>query len=236
MPQDHSILPQDQWIAARKALLAKEKEFTRLRDELSSARRALPWTKVTKDYVFDGPEGKESLNDLFDGRSQLIIYHFMFHPDWSEGCKSCSFWADNFNNIIVHLNHRDVSMVAISRAPREKLADYQKRMGWTFKWLSSAGNSFNFDFGVSFTPEQLAAKSGVYNYKRDNFRGEEAPGISVFARNEKGEVFHTYSTYGRGLDMLNGAYHLLDLVPKGRDEDALEFSQSWVRRHDQYGA
>jgi predicted dithiol-disulfide oxidoreductase (DUF899 family) len=231
---DHRIVSPEAWIEARKALLAKEKDFTHQRDALSRERRALPWTRVEKDYVFEGEGGPVSLSELFDGRSQLVIYHFMFHPDWSEGCKSCSFWADNFNDIIVHLNHRDVSMAAVSRGPIEKLMAYRKRMGWTFNWVSSANNTFNFDYEVSFTPETLKEGRQVYNYTPRGFRGEEAPGVSVFAKNAAGEIFHTYSTFGRGLDALNGAYQLLDLVPKGRDEDQLEFTMSWVRRHDQY--
>ncbi len=227
------VSPAD-WEAARVALLQKEKAFNAARDALSAERRTLPWTKVTADYVFDGANGPVSLGDLFAGRSQLIVYHFMFHPGWNEGCKSCSFWADNFNGIVVHLKHRDTALAAISRAPIAKLAAYAKRMGWTFPWVSSGGNSFNFDYRVSFTPQTLAAGTQVYNYRERGFGGEDAPGISVFARNAQGEIFHTYSTFARGLDMLNGAYHLLDLTPKGRDESGLEHSMAWVRRHDQY--
>jgi predicted dithiol-disulfide oxidoreductase (DUF899 family) len=231
---NHKIASKDEWLAARRLHLSKEKEFTRLRDRLSAERRELPWVKVEKQYVFDGPRGKETLADLFDGRSQLIVYHFMFHPSWSEGCPSCSFWADNFNGIIVHLNHRDVTMVAISKAPFEKLDAYKKRMGWTFKWLSSSGNDFNRDYHVSFSPEEMQKGEMVYNYTTTKFPAEEAPGISVFYRDEAREIFHTYSCYARGLDMLNGAYHYLDLVPKGRDEDNLSYHMEWLRRHDQY--
>jgi predicted dithiol-disulfide oxidoreductase (DUF899 family) len=231
---DHQVVSRDQWLAARKALLAKEKDFTRARDALSAERRALPWVRVEKTYTFDGPNGPETLGDLFDGRSQLVIYHFMYGPDWQEGCPSCSFWADNFDRIVVHLNHRDVSLAAVSRAPLETLLAYRERMGWSFPWVSSLHCDFNQDFDVSFTPEQLAAGSHTYNYRRGGFGGEEAPGISVFARDEEGDIFHTYSTFGRGLDMLNTAYHYLDLVPKGRDEDGLDFSMAWLRRRDQY--
>lgn len=231
---DHKVVSPDAWQSARIALLKKEKDFNRLRDELSEARRTLPWEKVEKAYVFFGPHGKVGFAELFDGKSQLIVYHFMFHPDWNEGCKSCSFWADNFNGVDVHLKHRDVNLVAISRAPYEKLAAYKKRMGWTFPWFSSQGSDFNFDYGVSFTSEQIANGQNTYNYRSRGFGGEEAPGMSVFAKDKDGSICHTYSTYSRGLDMLNGVYHMLDLVPKGRDEDALEFSMAWLRRHDQY--
>jgi predicted dithiol-disulfide oxidoreductase (DUF899 family) len=232
---NHSkVVSRDEWLAARKQHLKKEKEFTRLRDKLSAERRELPWVKVEKPYVFDGPNGKETLADLFDGRSQLIVYHFMYPPSWNEGCPSCSFWADNFNGIIVHLNHRDLTMVAVSKGPFEKLEAYRKRMGWTFKWVSSSGSDFNRDYHVSFTPEEMQKGAMYYNYTTTKFPVEEAPGISVFYREEQGEIFHTYSCYARGLDMLNGAYHYLDLVPKGRDEDTLSYPMAWLRRHDQY--
>jgi predicted dithiol-disulfide oxidoreductase (DUF899 family) len=230
----HQIVSRDEWLAARKSLLTKEKEFTRARDRLSQERRELPWVKVDKQYVFDGPAGKETLSDLFAGSGQLLVYHFMFGPDWNEGCPSCSFWADNYNGIVVHLKHRDVALVAISRAPLEKLEAYKRRLGWTFKWVSSLGNDFNRDYHVSFTPEEQ--KTAIYNYSPSGFGSSEAPGISVFAKDEAGTVFHTYSCYARGLDMLNGAYHLLDLVPKGRDEAGLPYPMAWVRRHDRYGA
>ena len=230
----NEIVTRENWIAARKALLAKEKDFTRARDALSAARRQLPWVKVDKDYVFDGPDGSEALADLFDGRSQLIIYHFMFGPDWDEGCPSCSYLADHFDGAIVHLNHRDVSMVVVSRAPLDKLETYRKRMGWTFKWLSSLGSNFNYDYHVSFATDELAAGKIYYNYAEGSFPSEEAPGISVFHKDANGDVFHTYSAYARGLDILIGAYNLLDLVPKGRDEDGLSFTMEWLRRHDRY--
>ena len=228
----HRTVSRDEWLAARKAFLAKEKEFTRQRDQLSAARRELPWVEVDKTYVFDGPNGKETLAALFAGRSQLLVYHFMFGPDWEEGCPSCSFWADNYNGVVVHLNHRDVSLVAISRAPLAKVEQYKKRMGWSFKWMSSLGNDFNRDYHVSFSPEEK--DTAYYNYKAGGFPSSEAPGISVFSKDGTGGIFHTYSCYSRGLDMLNGAYHLLDLVPKGRDEAGLPHTMSWVRRHDKY--
>ena len=232
--QNHKVISREEWLDARRGLLAKEKEFTRLRDQLSQARRELPWVKIEKDYLFDGPNGKETRSELFEGRSQLIIYHFMYGPDWEEGCPSCSFWADNFNGIGIHLNHRDITLIAVSRAPLDQLEAYKARMGWSFKWVSSLGNDFNFDYQVSFTPDQLEKGEMIYNYRPGGFSGEEAPGISVFYKNEQGEVFHTYSCYSRGLDMLNGAYHYMDLAPKGRDEDDLPWSMAWLRRHDQY--
>ncbi len=233
--ESHKTVTREDWLAARKALLAREKEFTRARDALSAERRKLPWVRVDKDYVFDSPDGRETLADLFDGRSQLIVYHFMFGPDWEEGCPSCSYLADHFDGAIVHLKHRDVSMVVISRAPLEKLQAYRKRMGWKFKWLSSLGNNFNRDYHVSFTAAEMEAGKAYYNYADGGFPSEEAPGISVFYRDAEGDVFHTYSAYARGLDILIGAYNLLDLVPKGRDEDGLSFTMEWLRRHDQYG-
>ena len=232
--ESHPVVSHDIWTEARKDLLGKEKEFTRLRDQLSQQRRALPWVRVEKRYMFEGPGGKATLIDLFEARSQLIVYHFMFDPAWEAGCKSCSFWADNFNGIIVHLNHRDASMVAVSLAPYEKLAAYRARMGWSFKWFSSSGNDFNRDYDVSHTPQELAKGEAYYNYTRQKPYASEAPGISVFFKDREGAVFHTYSCYARGLDMLNGAYHYLDLLPKGRDEDSLPFHSSWLRRHDEY--
>jgi predicted dithiol-disulfide oxidoreductase (DUF899 family) len=232
--QTHKVVSRDEWLEARKQFLAKEKEFTRLRDQLSKARRELPWERVDKTYVFDGPAGKETLAELFQGRSQLIVYHFMFDPSWEAGCQHCSFWADNFNGIPVHLNHRDVTMVAISRAPLAKLEAYRKRMGWSFKWLSAFGSDFNYDYYVSFTPEEVAKEQAFYNYARRKPQASESVGISVFHKDADGNVFHTYSCYARGVDMLNGAYHYLDLVPKGRDEAGQSNPQFWVRRHDEY--
>jgi predicted dithiol-disulfide oxidoreductase (DUF899 family) len=216
-------------------LLTKEKELTRLRDELSRQRRELPWSRVEKEYVFEGARGKETLSDLFEGRSQLVVYHFMFGPDWEVGCKSCSFWADNFNGIVAHLNQRDVTLLAVSRAPWPKLQAFARRLGWSFQWVSSHDSSFNFDYGVSFTPSDLAEGTGTYNYSRLETSSTELPGISVFSKGPDGEVFHTYSCYARGLDMMNTAYHYLDLVPKGRDEAGLPFTMSWVRLRDEYG-
>ena len=233
MANEHEIVSGEQWIEARRALLAKEKAFTRLRDELSRERRALPWEAVTKDYVFDGSDGKEKLPELFAGRSQLVVYHFMFGPDWDAGCPHCSRWADNFNGIIVHLNQRDTTMVAVSRAPLARLAAYHRRMGWSFKWLSSHGSDFNFDYHVSFTPDELAAKQALYNYVVQDPGVSEREGVSVFVKDDQGRVFHTYSAHARGIDMLNVDYHYLDLVPKGRDEG--DRGPFWVRRHDEYG-
>ncbi len=227
----HATVSRDEWLAARKALLAREKEFTKARDELSAARRGLPWVKVDKTYVFDGADRRQSLAELFAGRAQLIVYHFMFAPDWNAGCPHCSHWADNFNAVIVHLNHRDVTMVAVSRAPYEKLAAYRKRMGWSFKWLSSFGNDFNRDFGVAFTPEEVADKKAFYNYVLQDPRAPEREGVSVFFK-DGGDVFHTYSSYARGIDLLNTDYNYLDLTPKGRDENGR--GPFWVRRHDEY--
>ena len=224
-----SIVGHDEWVAARKALLAKEKAFTRARDELTEQRQALPWEAVEKEYVFEGPNGQETLADLFDGCSQLIVYHFMFGPDDDVGCKSCSFWADNFNPNVVHLNARDVSFVAVSRAPFEKLEAYRRRMGWDFHWVSSGETDFNFDYGASFTPEQQ--EEAVYNFGSLPPRISDREGLSVFARDD-GWIYHTYSAYARGIDLVNTAYNYLDLVPKGRDEG--DRGQYWVRRHDEY--
>jgi predicted dithiol-disulfide oxidoreductase (DUF899 family) len=230
---EHAVVSSNEWTEARKRLLAREKEFTRLRDQLSQERRDLPWERIEKNYVFDGPAGKTSLADLFDGRHQLIVYHFMFDPDWEAGCKSCSFWADNFNGIIVHLNQRDTSMVAISRAPFARIEAFKTRMGWSFKWLSSSDSDFNFDFQVSFTPEQREKGEIYNNYQRRKSTMSELPGITVFYREDDGRIFHTYSAYERGIDMMNTAYHYIDLTPKGRDEGGR--SQSWVRHRDVYG-
>jgi predicted dithiol-disulfide oxidoreductase (DUF899 family) len=232
---DHRIVSKDEWLAARSALLKKEKEFTLLRDKLGQQQRDMPWVLVDKEYLFDGPNGKQTLSDLFDGRSQLIVYHFMYDPNWDAGCPSCSFWADNFNGIVVHLNQRDVTMIAVSKAPYSKIGEYKKRMGWNFKWVSSYDNDFNFDYHVSFTLEELSEKKAFYNYNLQDTHSPEREGVSVFYKDTAGHVFHTYSAYARGIDVLNVAYHYLDLVPKGRDEDGHEFPQFWVRRHDEYG-
>jgi predicted dithiol-disulfide oxidoreductase (DUF899 family) len=230
---EREIVSEADWLVARKDLLTREKEFTRQRDALSAARRALPMVKVEKEYVFDGPKGKETLADLFDGRSQLIVYHFMLGPGWDEGCKSCSYLADHFDGANWHLPHRDVTLVVISRAPIGEVQAYQKRMGWRFNWVSSNANDFNFDYHVSFTKKDEAKNKAYYNYRLDEFLNDELPGLSVFYKDENGDVFHTYSTYGRGLDTLVGTYNFLDLVPKGRDENP-DSTMDWVRRHDQY--
>jgi predicted dithiol-disulfide oxidoreductase (DUF899 family) len=237
----HKVVSHDEWVAARKKHLAKEKEFTHLRDQLSRERRELPWELVEKDYSFEGKHGKVSLHDMFDGRGQLVVYHAMFNPDtagphttWTAdaACFSCSWWMDNFNGITVHLNHRDITMVAVSLAPFEKLAAYKKRMAWTFPWYSSVGSDFNFDYHVSFAPDQLTAGKVEYNYHPFQWSMSEAPGISVFLK-DGGSIFHTYSTYARGLDMLNVAYHYMDLVPNGRDEGT-NGQAGWLRRRDEY--
>ena len=231
---EHTIVPRDQWVTARRQLLEKEKNFLRLRDQLSGERRALPWERVDKEYVFAGPKGSESLADLVGGRHQLIVYHFMFAPAWEAGCKSCSFWADNFNGIVAHLNQRDVSLAAVSRAPLAKLQAFAARMGWTFKWVSSAHNDFNYDYQVSFKPEQAAKGEATYNYAPYRGTMTDLPGFSVFLKDEAGTLFHTYSTYARGVEPVNAAYQLLDLVPKGRDEASLPQPNSWVKLRDQY--
>ena len=223
-----------EWLAARKELLKKEKEFSLLRDQLSRMRREMPWEKVQKQYVFEGPRGKEMLTDLFDGRSQLIVYHFMFGPGWKEGCPSCSFLADSFDGSVVHLAHRDTTFVAISRATLPEIEAFKKRMGWKFKWVSSSGTDFNFDYQASASKDEIAKGKVYYNYELTEFPSEERPGASIFYKNKAGEIFHTYSTYARGLDMLLTAYNYLDLTPKGRDEDGLKHSMAWVRHHDRY--
>jgi predicted dithiol-disulfide oxidoreductase (DUF899 family) len=232
--QPHKIVSQEEWTEARKALLAREKEFTRARDRLSEERRALPWVKVEKPYPFDSAEGRKTLSDLFKGRPQLAVQHFMFAPEWIEGCKSCSFWADGYERMIPHLAARDTSFVAVSRAPLAKLEAFKKRMGWTFDWVSSAPSDFNFDHAVSFTPDQVKSGAKVYNFGTSGFGAEEAPGISVFYRDEAGDIFHTYSCFARGLDMMNAAYHYLDLTPLGRHEEGLPYPMDWVRLRDQY--
>ena len=241
---NHRTVSHEEWVAERKALLVKEKEFNRLRDELSAKRRELPWERVTKKYVFDGPRGAETLEQLFDGRSQLVLYHAMFDPKTvtprtpytkDAPCASCSFWMDNFERVVVHLAHRDVTVVAASRAPLEKIEAYRKRMGWTFKWVSSGDGDFNRDYQVALTAEEIASGQGEYNYARTAAPIAELPGISVFYKDPaEGHVSHTYSTYSRGLDMLNVAYHYLDIVPKGRDEDAARGGNRWIRRRDEY--
>ncbi len=227
------VVSQAEWLAARKILLTKEKELTHLRDALSAERRELPWVRVEKEYVFDASGGRKTLADLFDGRSQLVVYHFMFGPDWKEGCPSCSMAADHFDGSTFHLAQRDVTLVAVSRAPLPQIEAFQKRMGWRFQWVSSYANDFNHDYHVSFTKDEIA-KGECYNFGTSGFSGEEAPGLSVFYKDATGDIFHTYSTYGRGLEELLGVYTHLDRVPKGRDESALAYPMAWVRHHDRY--
>lgn len=232
--ENHTVVSSVEWIEARKQLLAKEKEFTRLRDQLSQQRRDLPWERVDKEYVFEGPSGQVTLSELFAGRQQLIVYHFMFDPNDEEGCPSCSFWADNFNGIVVHLNQRDVSFVAVSRAPLSKLEAFKRRMGWHFTWVSSFASDFNYDYHVSFTPEDRAGSEASYNYAMGDPGSADREGISVFYKDPSGDVFHTYSAFARGIDMVNGAYHFLDLIPRGRDEAGHDNPQYWVRHYDKY--
>jgi predicted dithiol-disulfide oxidoreductase (DUF899 family) len=232
--EPHQVVSHDEWIAARKAHLADEKAFTRARDALSKKRRELPWEKVEKNYPFDGPNGREMLPDLFGGKSQLIVYHFMLGPDWEEGCPSCSLLADHFDGAVIHLAQRDVAFVVVSRSPLAQIERFKRRMGWHFKWVSSFGSDFNFDYQVSATPDEKAKGIANYNYAATEFPSDERPGTSVFYKNEAGEVFHTYSSYGRGLDLLIGAYNFLDIAPKGRDEGGLRYGMAWVRHHDKY--
>jgi len=232
LTKNHPVVSHEEWLEARRALLEQEKAFTRRCDEMSVLQRSLPWERVTKAYTFDGPDGSETLADLFDGRSQLVVYHFMFHPDDKAGCPHCSLRADGFAGIGIHLNHRDVTMVVISRAPYSKLAEYQKRMGWDFKWVSSGGSDFNFDYQASFTPEEMAARRAFYNFTMRDPLAREREGHSIFYKDRDGAVFHTYSCYDRGNDKLNLHYHYLDLVPRGRDEGGR--GPYWVRRHDEY--
>jgi len=232
--QSHKIVSRQEWTEARKALMVHEKELTRARDALSEERRNLPWVKVDKTYVFDCPNGKLTLSDLFRGRPQLVVQHVMFAPEWDAACKSCSFWVDGFERMVPHLAARDTTMVAVSRAPLAKLEAFKTRMGWSFDWLSSGNSDFNHDYGVTFTREQIEAGKLMYNFGTTPFYGEELPGISVFYRDDAGNIFHTYSAYARGLDMMNAAYHYLDLTPLGRHEEGLSFPMEWVRLRDQY--
>ncbi|QOZ12883.1 thioredoxin family protein [Bradyrhizobium sp. CCBAU 51765] len=232
--QHHQIVSREQWIIARKALLAHEKELTAARERLAEERRALPWVKVDKAYQFEGPNGIVSLGDLFKGRPQLIVQHVMFAPDWDAACKSCSFWADGFERMVPHLAARDTSMAAVSLAPSAKLEAFRKRMGWTFDWVSSGGTDFNRDYGVTFSQEEIASGEPLYNFGTTAIYGPELPGISVFCRDEAGEIFHTYSCFARGLDMMNAAYQYLDLTPLGRHEEGLPYPMDWVRLRDQY--
>ena len=235
--QPHKIVSEKEWLAARKDLLAKEKEFTRARDALSAERRALPWVKVKKPYVFDTPQGAKTLAELFAGKSQLIIYHFMLGPGWDEGCPSCSYLADHFDGAAIHLANRDTAFVVVSRAPLAEIQTFKKRMGWRFPWVSSLGSDFNFDYGVSFSKEELAKGKIYYNYdsvEDPAYQNDELPGAGVFYKDAHGTVFQTYSAYARGLDILVGTYNMLDLTPKGRDEDELPWTMAWVRHHDKY--
>jgi predicted dithiol-disulfide oxidoreductase (DUF899 family) len=229
----HEVVSQAEWIEARKRHLEKEKEFTKLRDELARERRALPWERVDKPYAFEGSNGRETLADLFAGRHQLVVQHFMFDPSWNAACKSCSFWADGFNGFFIHLEQRDTTFLAVSLAPYAKIKAFRERMGWTFKWVSSQGSDFNHDFQVSDTVEAKAKGETTYNYRIGKPSGER-PGISVFYRDDDGAMFHTYSCYSRGLDMMNAAYHYIDLTPAGRAEEGLSYPQAWVRLHDEY--
>jgi predicted dithiol-disulfide oxidoreductase (DUF899 family) len=229
----HLTVSRDKWLEARRDLLAAEKDLTRRRDRVALLRRQLPWVRVDKDYVFDGSDGRVTLVELFDGRRQLLVQHFMLAPGWEQGCKSCSFMADHTDGMTIHLAHRDVTMVAVSRAPLAEIERFRRRMGWQFKWVSSHGNGFNYDFGVSFTLEEVAKGVVNYNYGKWPLAGEELPGVSVFYKDDAGDVFHTYSTYGRGVEAMMGTYSLLDLTPKGRDEG--DHKMGWVRHHDRYG-
>jgi predicted dithiol-disulfide oxidoreductase (DUF899 family) len=233
---DHPVVSPQEWLEARKQLLAEEKEFTRLRDALSAKRRALPWVRVDKTYSFDGPSGPATLSDLFGPRQQLIVQHFMFAPEWEKPCKSCSFWADGYNGIVPHLEQRDTRLVAVSRAPRAKLQQRARRMGWTFPWYSSGEGDFSYDFAVSFRPDDLARGPVSYNYASREMKMSDLPGISAFYKDEDGAIYHTYSSFARGLDMMNAAYHYLDLTALGRHEEGLPSPMNWVRLHDEYAA
>ena len=234
METEHKIVSPDEWLAARRALLAEEKALLKAHDALAAKRRALPWVKVEKRYEFEGPDGRETLSDLFDGRSQLIIKHFMLGPDWEEGCVGCSFGADQLDSQLVHLVNHDVMLVAVARAPLAKIQAFQKRMGWHFKWVSSFGSDFNFDYHVSFTDEDRARDRAFYNFELGRYMSDEMPGFSVFYKDEAGQVFHTYSVFARGTDQLGSTYSLLDLTPKGRNEPPGGDLTAWVRHHDKY--
>jgi predicted dithiol-disulfide oxidoreductase (DUF899 family) len=231
--ENRKVVSQKQWLAARKKLLVEEKKFSKLRDKLNLQRRKLPWVKLEKEYVFDGPSGKLTLGDLFGGKSQLIIYHFMFGPGWNEGCPHCSFWADHYDSANIHIGQRDTAFAVVSRAPLKEIEPFKKRMGWKFEWVSSVDTDFNFDFNVSFTPEQI--KSGVlpYNYGKVKMEIDELQGVSAFFRDKNGDIYHTYSSYARGIDLMNTTYNFIDLTAKGRDEKP-GAAQNWVRFHDQY--
>ena len=231
---EHPVVSAERWLVERKALLAREKELTHLRDEIARQRRALPWVRIEKDYAFDTPLGRRTLADLFEGRRQLLVQHFMFAPGWEQGCQSCSFMADHTDGMTVHLAQRDIALVAVSRAPLADLLRFRQRMGWRFPWVSSHDSDFNRDFAVSFTPEERANGAVYYNYHRAPFPQEEAPGVSVFYKDDAGAVFHTYSTFGRGVEVMMGAYRLIDLTPKGRAENDGPYKMDWLRHHDRY--
>ncbi len=231
---NHPVVSRGRWVSEREALLAREKELTHLHDQIARERRALPWERVENDYAFDTPEGAQTLSKLFGGRRQLLVQHFMFGPDWEQGCPSCSYMADHTDGMNVHLAHRDITLVAVSRAPLAQIERFRQRMGWQFRWVSSHDSDFNYDFGVSFTPEEQAKGEVYYNYGMQPFPHGEAPGISVFYKNDEGEIFHTYSTYGRGVEVMMGAYKLMDLTPMGRDERDVPDKMEWVRHHDRY--
>ena len=233
-PNQPKVVPPAEWLNARVELLKKEKELTHLRDELTRQRMQLPWEKVEKNYIFESANGRESLADLFGGRSQLIVYHFMLGPDWKEGCPSCSLLGDHFDGSMPHLAARDVRLVAVSRAPYSQIADFQKRMGWKFHWASAYNNDFNRDYHVSVTKQEAEAGDTYYNYGMIKFPSEERPGASVFYKDATGTVFHTYSVFGRGLELGLGVYHWLDIAPKGRNEEGLPWPMAWVRHHDKY--
>lgn len=233
--KDQKLVSRDEWTQARKALLSEEKAMSRALDQLAAKRRALPWVKIEKTYQFEGPEGRETLADLFGGAKQLVVYHFMFGPDWEQGCPTCSYWADNFDGIDIHLAHRDTAFVVISNTALENIEAYRQRMGWQFKWVSSLGSDFNRDFHVTFTQDEIDAGNAEYNFTRRGFPSTEAPGLSAFVRTADDRIAHAYSCYARGLDIFNGAYQILDLTPLGRHEDDLPYTQAWLRRHDQYG-
>jgi predicted dithiol-disulfide oxidoreductase (DUF899 family) len=233
-PVEHPVVSREKWLKARIALLKKEKKFSKLGDQLARERRALPWVKLDKTYVFDGPQGPLSMADLFGKRNQLVVYHFMFAPEWNQGCAHCSFWADHFDGISIHLGHRDAAFTAISRAPLAKIEAFKKRMGWMFPWVSSGSNSFNYDYNASFTPEMNQKGTAFFNYRKGNAGASDREGASVFYKDGTGALYHTYSCFARGIDALNGTYHVLELTPKGRDEKGFEGPQDWVRHHDGY--
>jgi len=233
-PVDHPVVSRAQWLKARAALLKKEKAFSKLGDRLARQRRALPWVRVEKAYEFDGPGGPVTLAGLFGRRSQLLVYHFMFAPEWGGGCPHCSFWADHYDGPTRHLGQRDTAFVVISRAPIEKIEAFKRRMGWSFPWVSSGRSPFNYDFNASFTPEQNEQGTAFFNYRKGEAGATDREGASVFYKDADGSIYHTYSTFARGIDALNGTYHLLELTPKGRDEDGFDGPQDWVRHHDRY--